>query len=115
MTVSNASNAPTVNRRAAVSAAIAAAGHDHLLVTDLKNVRYLTGFSGSNAALLVPSDPEAESTLVTDGRYDTQVRQETEGDPGIAIRISRDLIGELLEVAGEDATVAVEQIGRAHV
>lgn len=101
-------NVPTKARRASVAAAIAAAGHDHLLVTDLKNVRYLTGFSGSNAALLVPADPDAEATLVTDGRYDTQVRQETAGDPGIGVRITRDLVGELLEVAGEDATVAVE-------
>jgi Xaa-Pro aminopeptidase len=38
-----------------------------LLVTGLVNVRYLTGFVSSNAALLV--DPAGEATLYTDFRY----------------------------------------------
>ncbi len=37
------------------------------LVSDLVNVRYLTGFESSNAALLV--DPEGPATLYTDFRY----------------------------------------------
>jgi Xaa-Pro dipeptidase len=40
---------------------------DAALVTRLVNVRYLTGFTGSNGALLVPRDGEA--VLATDGRY----------------------------------------------
>jgi Xaa-Pro aminopeptidase len=45
-----------------------AAGLDEpLLVTGLVNVRYLTGFVSSNAALLV--DPAGEATLFTDFRY----------------------------------------------
>lgn len=47
-----------------------------MLVTDLLNIRYLTGFTGSNAALLVHAadSPGAESRTVfcTDGRYQTQ-------------------------------------------
>ena len=35
------------------------AGLDALLVTDLVDVRYLTGSTGSNAALLVHADGEA--------------------------------------------------------
>ena len=38
-----------------------------LLVTSLVNVRYLTGFVSSNAAVLV--DPAGEATLYTDFRY----------------------------------------------
>ena len=38
-----------------------------LLVTSLVNVRYLTGFVSSNAAVLV--DPACEATLYTDFRY----------------------------------------------
>ncbi len=38
-----------------------------LLVTSLVNVRYLTGFVSSNAAVLV--DPAGEATLHTDFRY----------------------------------------------
>lgn len=42
-----------------------------MLVTDLVNVRYLSGFTGSNAALLVRVD-DATPVLATDGRYRTQ-------------------------------------------
>ena len=38
-----------------------------LLVTNLVNVRYLTGFDSSNAALLV--EPGGKATLYTDFRY----------------------------------------------
>ena len=42
---------------------------DALLVTTLANVRYLTGFSGSAALLVVTAD---RALLTTDGRYRTQ-------------------------------------------
>ncbi|MGE2834412.1 M24 family metallopeptidase [Mycobacterium sp. SMC-4] len=44
---------------------------DAILVSDLVNVRYLSGFTGSNAALLVFADREIP-VLATDGRYRTQ-------------------------------------------
>ena len=37
-----------------------------LLVTNLKNVRYLTGFSGSNAALLLTTDGKNSSVPMVD-------------------------------------------------
>ena len=46
---------------------------DFLLVTHLPNVRYLTGFTGSSAALLVGPDG---ATLFTDGRFITQANEE---------------------------------------
>jgi len=45
------------------------AGCDALLVTHLTNIRYLTGFTGSAAFLLVCPD---SLTFVTDGRYEEQ-------------------------------------------
>jgi Xaa-Pro aminopeptidase len=65
----------TAARRAALRALLPA-GVDGLLVTDLVNVRYLTGFTGSNAALLVHVDGDAQSRLCTDGRYRAQVAAE---------------------------------------
>jgi len=49
------------------------AGCDALLVTRLVNVRYLTGFTGSAALLLVLPD---RAVLTTDGRYRDQSREE---------------------------------------
>ena len=49
---------------------------DALLVTNLINVRYLTGFTGSAALLLVPADEAAELVFVTDGRYRDQATGE---------------------------------------
>ncbi len=52
-----------------VRAGLDGAGVDALLVTDLTNVRYLTGFTGSAGRLLVTRDG---LLLVTDGRYAVQ-------------------------------------------
>lgn len=49
---------------------------DALLVLDLKNIRYLSGFSGSDGALFIGRDRRA---LLVDGRYTTQAREETSG------------------------------------
>ena len=46
-----------------------------MLVTDLVNVRYLTGFTGSNAALLVFAD-DTPPVLATDARYRTQAARQ---------------------------------------
>ena len=61
-------------RRDALRAIAAERGLDAVLVTNLLNVRYLTGFTGSNGALLVRTDPSpAQPDLFgTDGRYTTQ-------------------------------------------
>jgi Xaa-Pro aminopeptidase len=55
---------------------IQGAGLDGLLVTDLVNIRYLTGFTGSNAALLVDTDTEDATRFCTDFRYLTQAAAE---------------------------------------
>lgn len=54
-----------------------------LVVTGLANLRYLTGFTGSAGILLLSSDPP--DTLITDGRYDVQAREEVDAGVGIEI------------------------------
>jgi Xaa-Pro aminopeptidase len=49
---------------------------DALLLTHLPNVRYLCGFTGSAAALLVTHD---KTVFFTDGRYTTQAKDEVIG------------------------------------
>ncbi len=64
------------SRRAALRGLLRAADVEALLVTDLVNVRYLTGFTGSNASLLVHVDGDAASRFCTDGRYGAQAAVE---------------------------------------
>ena len=56
-----------------------------MLVTDLINVRYLSGFTGSNAALLIFAD-DLPPVLATDGRYRTQAAQQA---PDLEVAIQR--------------------------
>ena len=69
------------SRRRRVLEAIADQRCDAFLTTALPNVQYLTGFTGSNAALLVSSD---HSLLFTDPRYATQAPQQSDCEVKIA-------------------------------
>ena len=64
------------------------AGSRRLLVTDLVNVRYLSGFTGSNAALLVAADADGD-LLATDGRYTEQAAAEAPGLDAGRARVRR--------------------------
>jgi Xaa-Pro aminopeptidase len=64
---------------------------DALLVTHLADWYYLTGFSGDSGVLLVE---RSGLTLITDGRFTTQVRDETKG-----VRLIEQK-GPLMEFAG---------------
>src|SRR4051812_2390058 len=59
-----------------VAAAAADRGLDALLVTNVVNVRWLTGFTGSNAAAVVGTGPEGVRRFVTDFRYLTQAAEQ---------------------------------------
>jgi Xaa-Pro aminopeptidase len=63
---------------------------DCLLVTNLVNVRYLTGFTGTNGACVVKRD---ERLFLTDSRYVEQAKQQvTEFEH---LEASRELLGDL--------------------
>jgi Xaa-Pro aminopeptidase len=64
---------PRARRVAALVDGLTAAHLDGLLLTGLPNIRYLTGFSGSSALLVVT---QRDVVLITDFRYQTQVAQE---------------------------------------
>jgi Xaa-Pro aminopeptidase len=95
----------TATRRAALRALLPSAGVDALLVTDLVNVRYLTGFTGSNAALLVHADGDVASRFCTDGRYRTQAADEV---PDLEALIER---ASALALAGRASGLRVERLG----
>jgi Xaa-Pro aminopeptidase len=103
------------SRRTALRALVREAGLGALLVTDLVNVRYLTGFTGSNAALLLHADGDARTRFGTDGRYLTQSAAEVPDlVPVIERATARALIGRAaaLDVAAlgfESDAVTVEE------
>jgi Xaa-Pro aminopeptidase len=75
---------------------MAATGLDGFVVTNIFNIRYLSGFSGSTACMVVT--PE-EAILITDFRYDEQARSEAYKGVGVSID-KRDALaaaGDMLE------------------
>jgi Xaa-Pro aminopeptidase len=87
-------------RRDRLRAAARTAGLDAVLVTRLVNVRYLTGFTGSNGALLVPADADRPDVLCTDGRYTVQAGDQA---PDVELLIERDSAVALAARAAKDA------------
>jgi Xaa-Pro aminopeptidase len=81
--VANRQRGPSVcaTRRAAVAEGLAERKLDAFLAAFSPNLRYLTGFTGSNGSLLVTP---AESILFTDPRYAIQAQLES-GDCRVAI------------------------------
>jgi Xaa-Pro aminopeptidase len=70
---------------------------EKFLVSNMSNVRYLSGFSGSTAAMLVGP---GKSTLVTDFRYKEQA--ESEVYRGIAVEIdTRDALTAILDMLSD--------------
>jgi Xaa-Pro aminopeptidase len=63
------------DRRRSIWAVLPERKLDSLVVVAAVNVRYLTGFTGSNAALVV--EPGREAVLFTDPRYQIQAARET--------------------------------------
>ncbi|MDX2355505.1 aminopeptidase P family protein [Dietzia sp. PP-33] len=92
-------------RRRAVASAIAEAGAGALLVTDPRNIAYLTGFRGSGGVVLVEEDGEA--VLCTDSRYELQVVEQA---PDVGHVISREYVAGVLgrRRGPADAPLAVE-------
>lgn len=66
---------PRGERLRRVLEAVGEGPHDALLVTKPVNIRWLSGFTGSNGALLITA--ESAMVLFTDGRYEEQARLET--------------------------------------
>jgi Xaa-Pro aminopeptidase len=84
----------TAARRDALRATAAPQGLDAVLVTNLLNVRYLTGFTGSNGALLVRTD--GADLFGTDGRYTTQAGTQV---PDVELLIDRGTVPALAREA----------------
>ncbi len=95
-------------RRSAVSSCLHEAGADALLVTSPGNVRYLTGFTGTNGWFVLGPGGHA---FITDPRYEEQARAEV-GDARVQIS-SRGLERGLASLLEQDP---IQRIGfESHV
>ena len=90
-------------RRDRARAGLADRAATHLLVTDPVNVRYLTGFTGSNGQLLLAADA-ADDRLITDHRYDERAASSC---PDLERILDRDPLGATLSAA-PSASLLVE-------
>ncbi|HSK21841.1 MAG TPA: Xaa-Pro peptidase family protein [Egicoccus sp.] len=93
-------------RRERARARLADHGVDGLLVTAPANVRWLTGFSGSNGQVLLAADP-GEDRLVTDHRYEERAAAEA---PGIAVALTRDPLSVAVPTAADRLGVEAEHL-----
>jgi Xaa-Pro aminopeptidase len=89
-------------RRAAVASGLAARKLDALLVSFSANLRYLTGFTGSNGNLLVT---DGQAILFTDPRYQMQARQEVT----CPVKIAKGPL--VLDIAAAIARLRLRRIG----
>jgi len=80
---------PYLGRLNRVRKLLATHNQEGLLVTGLPNVRYLSGFEGSNGVLLIVMD---DAVLYTDGRYAIQAHQQACG-VGVTVVNGRFLVG----------------------
>ena len=90
---------PEQKRRDSAAQQISALKLDALLVTSLHNVRYLTGFTGSSANLLLFAD--GRGVLFTDPRYTVQSKQQV----NCAVKIAQ----------GPLTKAVMEEIARARI
>jgi len=89
-------------RRRIVSAGLADHKVDSLIVSFGPNLRYLSGFTGSNGTLLVTQD---DAILFTDPRYDIQARQEV----SCQVKISRNHLAK--DVLAAMARLKLKRVG----
>jgi Xaa-Pro aminopeptidase len=87
-------------------------GLDALVVTNLVNVRYLTGYTGSNGVAVVAPD---RRLFLTDFRYMTQAASQVAGFE--VAKGERDLLGDVAEalsgrVGFEDGSLSVRRLER---
>jgi Xaa-Pro aminopeptidase/Xaa-Pro dipeptidase len=87
---------PFFSRRSRARSLLGTIGLGGILFSDLKNIRYLTGFSGSDGVLLILAD---RTVLLVDGRYRTQAAGQAKG---VEVRVYEDKVAGIADaLAGQ--------------
>jgi len=82
---------PYRSRQSRARSLLASLGLDGIFFSDLKNIRYLTGFSGSDGVLLLLAERTA---LLVDGRYRTQAARQADS---VDVRLYEDKVTGIVE------------------
>lgn len=94
---------PQRSRQAALAELLIGSNLDGLLVCGLPNIRYLTGFSGSNALLFISP---TETWFLTDIRYEAQAASEVIGASRVIVEPSSLWKGLFEQLASRPGTAA---------
>jgi len=89
-----------VKRRRKIREYLREANAAVFLVLDVDTIRYLTGFSGSDAVLLIAREEWGEDLFLCDSRYTFQAREEVQKSTVREYRKKLDGIKDALEAAG---------------
>ncbi len=98
-------------RRARLREVLVGAGLEALVVSHLPNVRYLTGYVGSNAIMVIG---RAGERVLTDSRYAVSAREQVDDDVEVAIGPG-DLTGDLARAVAEIAPGGRVGLEAAHL
>jgi Xaa-Pro aminopeptidase len=98
-------------RRGRLREVLAGAGLDALVISHLPNVRYLTGYVGSNAIAVIG---RAGERVVTDSRYAVSAREQVDDELEVTIGPG-DLTGDLAEAVAAIAPGGRVGLEAAHV
>jgi len=98
-------------RRTRLREVLAGAGLDALVVSHLPNVRYLTGYVGSNAIAVIGGEGQR---LLTDSRYAVSAREQVDDDLEVAIGPG-DLTGDLARAVAAIAPAGRVGLEAAHL
>ncbi len=82
---------------------VSASDIDALLVTNLENIRYLSGFSGTAATMLITDD---KAFFLTDFRYTTQMKSQV--TPGVITDETKEALGSVADIL---AAENIENLG----
>ena len=90
----------------AVAAKLADINVDALVVTNLTNIRWCSGFTGSAGTLVISTD---QAILITDSRYTEQAPVQTQAAGASSeVRINSQFVAAVAEAVGNASVVALE-------
>ena len=96
----------TSDERCQLAFSLAGTEHEVLLLSNLEDVRWCSGFTGSNGWLVISRD---STTLLTDGRYTEQARSQVPNHVDVVECRTAEVMAETLGRVAPSGTIAVQE------